>query len=488
MVFKTRSNYYLYSSKHNRILLIDPRLAQVIEAKEKPSKNNGNQLQTNKRKWNFYLKKYDLLKQNGYFDPPDVKQRISGRYTGDLLRAHLHKNRQIVFEVTDACNLKCKYCGYGEFYSGYDKRTDRDLSIHKAKTLLDYMTGFWNSPKNIFHEKGIRIGFYGGEPLMNFSFVKETVGYARDIKLENNHFTFGMTTNGILLNKYIDWLVENRFRLLISLDGDESCNRYRVFHNGNPAFQAIYRNICLIRDKYPEYFREHVRFSAVLHHLNSIEKIYTFFETHFHKIPSVSNVSPIGIKESMRDRFEKIYVNPRESFSQAGPQVKDRTIQALRGEDVRRAADILYHFSDDTVKELGDVLPDTRHSTIPSGTCMPLNRKMFLNVNGKILPCERVPAFHVLGSVDEKGVQIDFDQIAEKYNRYFDRLHGQCSVCSATKKCSNCILQMDVQNGGFKCPAFTGPEDFKRFLSEGTGFLEQHPGLYKKIVKEYFLE
>ena len=30
--------------------------------------------------------------------------------------------RQLVFEVTDACNLKCKYCGYSDLYEGYDKR------------------------------------------------------------------------------------------------------------------------------------------------------------------------------------------------------------------------------------------------------------------------------------------------------------------------------------------------------------------------------
>ena len=29
--------------------------------------------------------------------------------------------KQITFEVTDACNLKCNYCGYGDMYFGYDK-------------------------------------------------------------------------------------------------------------------------------------------------------------------------------------------------------------------------------------------------------------------------------------------------------------------------------------------------------------------------------
>jgi uncharacterized protein len=27
---------------------------------------------------------------------------------------------QVVFEVTGMCNLKCKYCVYGEFYEDFD--------------------------------------------------------------------------------------------------------------------------------------------------------------------------------------------------------------------------------------------------------------------------------------------------------------------------------------------------------------------------------
>lgn len=41
--------------------------------------------------------------------------------------------RQITFEVTDACNLKCKYCGYGEFYDDYDRRSNKMMPFTKAK-------------------------------------------------------------------------------------------------------------------------------------------------------------------------------------------------------------------------------------------------------------------------------------------------------------------------------------------------------------------
>lgn len=40
----------------------------------------------------------------------------------------------LTFEVTDACNLKCKYCGYGEFYNDYDERKDQNLPFECPPT------------------------------------------------------------------------------------------------------------------------------------------------------------------------------------------------------------------------------------------------------------------------------------------------------------------------------------------------------------------
>ena len=41
-------------------------------------------------------------------------------------------------------------------------------------------------------------------------------------------FSFSMTTNALLLHKYMDFLKDNDFYLLISLDGDKENNGYRV--------------------------------------------------------------------------------------------------------------------------------------------------------------------------------------------------------------------------------------------------------------------
>lgn len=78
-----------------------------------------------------------------------------------------------MFEVTDACNLQCKYCGYSEFYGGYDKWEDSYFSFEKAKLLIDYLAEIWRKDRLEKVHQRLNIGFYGGEPLMNMDFKKQ---------------------------------------------------------------------------------------------------------------------------------------------------------------------------------------------------------------------------------------------------------------------------------------------------------------------------
>lgn len=43
------------------------------------------------------------------------------RISHDEVVSSLVNLHQLTFEVTDACNLQCKYCGYGDLYFGYNK-------------------------------------------------------------------------------------------------------------------------------------------------------------------------------------------------------------------------------------------------------------------------------------------------------------------------------------------------------------------------------
>ncbi|MFK2292020.1 radical SAM peptide maturase [Bacteroides fragilis] len=182
--------------------------------------------------------------------------------------------RQLLIEVTDKCNLKCKYCGYGEFYSNYDRRETRNQTFDNVKVLIDYLANLWRSDYNISHNNTVTIGFYGGEPLLNMKLIRETITYVEGLHIANLKFDYNMTTNAMLLDRCMDYLVEKDFTLLISLDGDEYQSGYRVDKHGKSSFARVAGNIQKLKDTYPEFFEKNVRFNAVLHDRNSVEECY----------------------------------------------------------------------------------------------------------------------------------------------------------------------------------------------------------------------
>ena len=120
--------------------------------------------------------------------------------TSEDIERSLSNSPQLTFEITDACNLKCEYCGYGKSYSDYDERKSTRLSPQRAKALLDYLSSLWKSELNVSYNQNVYISFYGGEPLMNVPFIKEIISYVEEFDYPSRSFTFNMTTNGILLD------------------------------------------------------------------------------------------------------------------------------------------------------------------------------------------------------------------------------------------------------------------------------------------------
>ena len=120
--------------------------------------------------------------------------------TSEDVKRSLSNSPQLTFEITDACNLRCEYCGYGKSYSDYDERKSTRLSPQRAKALLDYLGSLWGAELNVSHNQNVYISFYGGEPLVNVSFTKEIISYVEELDYPSRSFTFDMATNGILLD------------------------------------------------------------------------------------------------------------------------------------------------------------------------------------------------------------------------------------------------------------------------------------------------
>ena len=114
----------------------------------------------------------------------------------------LHSNLRI--SVTDRCNFRCRYCVVSDKINWIEK--DKALS---GKEIFELV--------KLFSELGVdRLRITGGEPLVN----PETTQIISRIKSElPNIEKINMTSNGLLISKYFDELVESKLDSInISLD------------------------------------------------------------------------------------------------------------------------------------------------------------------------------------------------------------------------------------------------------------------------------
>ena len=143
----------------------------------------------------------------------------------------------LVMNVTNQCNLACTYCyEYGE-----DKIVDTEQG-RQSKFMS--ATTARNSVEFLLKESGsvAHLTFFGGETLLNFPVLKETVAYARRRAAEvGKAIDFSLTTNATLLrSEIIDFLAENGIAVTVSMDGPrELQNKFRVFHNGAGSYDVV---------------------------------------------------------------------------------------------------------------------------------------------------------------------------------------------------------------------------------------------------------
>lgn len=402
--------------------------------------------------------------------------------TEESILYNLRHLSQLVFEVTDACNLNCKYCGLGSLYESYNGKNAKNLPFHKAQLIIDYLFSLRERPGKTDYP--LSIGFYGGEPLLNMELIKQIVSYLDDYKFTKA--TYGMTTNGMLLNKYIEYLIKNKFQLLISLDGDEFNHSYRVDHKDKNSFKRVIKNIKLLQKKFPEYFKEYVQFNAVLHNRNSVEEVYGFVKKQFDKIPFIIPLKEVGINKEKVTEFNLMYRSVSQSFMQSKNCNKIESEMFSIVPQISNLSDYIFHNIRNIFHDLNDLIFDSLSKTTKlTGTCSPFSKKMFITTDGKILQCERIAHDFVLGQIMNDHVEMNMRSIAEKQNFYISKCKDQCKKCYLKNSCPQCIYNIqDIRNEKLKCSDFCTEKSYAEYKNMTMSYLRENPQYYERILKE----
>ena len=150
------------------------------------------------------------LQKNGLLFSEDDYAQFADRMVSSPLKA-------MCLHVSHDCNLRCKYCFAGQGIYGGKPQV---MSFDVAKAAIDFLI------EKSVGRRHLELDFFGGEPLMNFDVVKQTVAYARKREKEfGKEFRFTMTTNGVLLNEEImDFLNAEMHNVVLSLDGRPEVN------------------------------------------------------------------------------------------------------------------------------------------------------------------------------------------------------------------------------------------------------------------------
>jgi uncharacterized protein len=95
-------------------------------------------------------------------------------------------------------------------------------------------------------EEAIDFCFFGGEPLLRFSLLKDIVSYANERLGEMQHpVRLNVTTNGTLVNDAVlEFFERERVYLFVSLDGPQAVHdRHRRYRDGRGTFSDVMTNL-----------------------------------------------------------------------------------------------------------------------------------------------------------------------------------------------------------------------------------------------------
>ena len=169
------------------------------------------------------------LEEDGKLFAEDTFAPMAGELkarTGGVVKA-------LCLHVAHTCNLNCSYCfaSQGRFHG-----ERAIMSFETAKRAIDFLV------ENSGTRRNLEVDFFGGEPLLNWDVVKQTVEYARSIEKEKGkNFRFTLTTNGMLVDdEVIEYSNREMHNVVLSLDGrKEVHDRFRKDYAGKGSWDVI---------------------------------------------------------------------------------------------------------------------------------------------------------------------------------------------------------------------------------------------------------
>lgn len=336
-------------------------------------------------------------------------------------------------QVTQNCNLRCAYCCYtGDKYNNRE-HSNKIMSLEIMKKSVDFLM------KHSTNSTKVDIGFYGGEPLLEFDNIKRLIEYIEE-RYPYKSISYSMTTNGTLFNQEnIKFLIKKNINVMISLDGPrELHNINRVFANGQGSFDKIMENVLFIKNNYPDFFKK-IGFNSVVSPDVDFKGVNDFFEAS--EIIEDNNLR-MGILndyylEKPAKYNELYFINYRIQRTKwllwSLGFIERRRVSGMFTIETPRIVRMYKQLS--TINGLAKIAH-------PGGPCIPGVMRPMVDVHGNLYPCERVSEESDIMRIGNIFTGFDMDKIRVVLNP--GKLTEQaCKYCWNFIHCGMCSAAAD---------------------------------------------
>lgn len=419
--FQVGDKFYIYDVNTNNILKVDKNIYNIVD--------------TDERNCNSRIKE---MENKGIFSPHKplkIIQKVTYAKLKEILDADL---KMISLFVSDTCNFACRYCYFSSIYILNNSWKNKLMEWEVAKKSLDFY---------FLHSKNVKrklISFYGGEPLLNFKIIKNSVEYAKKLlKNKDLDITFSLTTNFYNVTiEQMNFFIENKFNIAVSLDGPKHVHdNGRINLKGNGTFDKIMSNLERIRKLSSYYFERHIGFICVVQPDSDLKEIVEFFSNHFPNnvdirisglvfLPMNKNHPLVKSRISQGFKNEEFLYNEYKSYKINGiSSISENIFQSFYEEEIKK---IHNRF----MNKLGD-------NVYTGGPCIPGELRPLVDIDGTIYACGRMRLFPIGDIYNGINVEKPYNLMVE----FTDIQNEICRNCWAIRFCGLCYISAVDENG-----------------------------------------
>jgi len=279
------------------------------------------------------------------------------------------------------------------------------------------------------------LSFYGGEPLLRSSFVLDQVERLRGLTNGNQVRVVVDTNFAVGSRQTIAKLVELGVNFQVSLDGPRSVHDHaRIDKSGRGTFKQVTSNLGFVRQLSPSFYETNVYFSTTITPPYDL----TLLEAFFNQPEYRENVVVASFVEGDRDLLDIVYPGYSSTFSKIRDRRRSyvRSVAQRGGEGTGRIEKSL--FMPQLRKMASSLRCQVDPRVLPSnGICVPGARKLYVDTEGLMYPCESLKDRFCVGSVFEGLCE---DKIREFVASYQAACRSACIGCSAVRFCSKCYI------------------------------------------------